>query len=74
MAVYLRFQLPPLHLANVESVDVEMNHLLGIKGAKAKAIIQELDVQSMLPAASYSYFDTYHSLRMQCGRTRNVVL
>ena len=49
MAVYLRFQLPPLHLANVESVDVEMHHLLGVRGAKAKAIIEDLDVKSTLP-------------------------
>lgn len=49
MAVYLRFQLPPIHLSKVESVDAEMHHLLGVKGAKANAIIQELDVQSALP-------------------------
>jgi hypothetical protein len=50
MAVYMRFQLPPLHLANVECVDYEMYELLGVKNQKARNIIKDLDVISTLPA------------------------
>lgn len=51
MAVYLRFQLPPLHLSNVECVDFEMNHLLGVVGKKAQKIINDLDVVSAVSLA-----------------------
>jgi hypothetical protein len=49
MAVYLRFQLPPLHLSNVECVDHEMHGLLGVKGKRALTVITDLDVLSASP-------------------------
>lgn len=46
IAVYLRFQLPPLHLANEECVLNEMKSLMGADRTVTKAIVQALNVQS----------------------------
>lgn len=44
IAVWLRFQLPPLHLANTDCVMLEMHEQLGVKGKAATSIIEDLNV------------------------------
>ena len=43
--MYLRFQLPPMHLANRDSVVKEMQNLMDVSGKNGMRIIQELDVK-----------------------------
>lgn len=45
-ALYLRFQLAPLHLANSESVNEDMRKLLGCLPDTALEVIRDLDVYS----------------------------
>ena len=54
IAVWLRFQLPPLHLANVDCVYEEMKKQLGISGRKADAIIEELNVAGVTAVLLFS--------------------
>lgn len=44
IAVYLRFQLPPMHLANWDCVSKEMQSLMGVSGKRAKQVIEDLNV------------------------------
>ena len=46
VALYLRFQLPPLQYANVDSIQRDMWDLLGVTGSKARRIITDLDIVS----------------------------
>ena len=66
MSVYLRFQLPPLHLANVECVEEEMHLLMGVRGDNARKIIKDLDVQST-PLACSCCLLLCHSPRTDSG-------
>jgi hypothetical protein len=43
-ALYLRFELAPLHLANADSVNHDMKRLFGCNPAVAKRIIRDLNV------------------------------
>jgi hypothetical protein len=52
IAVWLRLQLPPLHLANTDCVMEEMKIQLGVTGKKAANIIQELNVEGKCLCAS----------------------
>ena len=45
IAVYLRFQLPPMHLANRDSVVKEMQSLMDVSGKNAMSIIDDLNVK-----------------------------
>jgi hypothetical protein len=51
-AIYLRFQLPPLHLANNDSVNRDMKKLLGCNAKVALRVISDLDVFSAPPSSS----------------------
>jgi hypothetical protein len=46
MALYLRFQLPPLQYANEDCVNAEMMELFGVGPKNARRIIVDLDVAS----------------------------
>ena len=49
-AVYLRFQLAPLHLANDDNVNGDMKRLMGCSPKAALKVLSDLDVFSALPA------------------------
>lgn len=44
MAIFLRFQLPPLEFANEDCVNVDMHNMFGVNPRNAKRIIVDLDV------------------------------
>jgi hypothetical protein len=46
-ALYLRFQLPPVRLANRASIANEMRELLGVAPRKAHQIVEDLDISGM---------------------------
>lgn len=48
LAVYLRFQLPPLWDANEDCINTDMREMFGVNAANARRIIQGLDVMSAL--------------------------
>lgn len=54
-AIFLRFQLAPLHLANSDNVNNDMKALLGCSPAVALRVIRDLDVYSKPP------FPTVHA-------------
>ena len=58
IAVYLRFQLPPMHLANWDCVEKEMQHVLGITGRHARRLIADLNVAGGVLSATNT---------LQCG-------
>lgn len=45
-ALYLRFELAPLHLANADNVNADMKRLFGCGPKVAKRIIRDLNVYS----------------------------
>ena len=49
LALYLRFQLPPLQFANIDCVNRDMWYLLGVTGKAARRIIVDLDILSAIP-------------------------
>lgn len=49
VALYLRFQLPPLQFANIDCVNRDMWSLLGVSGKNARRIIVDLDITSTPP-------------------------
>jgi hypothetical protein len=48
-ALYLRFELAPLHLANADSVTTDMKRMFGCSPVVAKRIIRDLDVYRSHP-------------------------
>ena len=46
LAVYLRFQLPPLWDANEDSINIDMREMFGVNAVNTRRIIQGLDVMS----------------------------
>eukprot|EP00892_Ulva_mutabilis_P006100 jgi/Ulvmu1/3862/UM018_0081.1 len=48
VALYLRFQLPPLQFANVDCINEDMNELMGVTHGKARRIIQDLDIMNCI--------------------------
>jgi hypothetical protein len=48
-ALYLRFELAPLHLANADSVTTDMRRMFGCCPVVAKRIIRDLDVYRSHP-------------------------
>lgn len=50
VALYLRFQLPPLQFANTDCVNRDMWDLLGVTAGNARRIISDLDIMRAPPA------------------------
>lgn len=44
MALYLRFQLPPLQFANEDCVNIDMHKMFGVTARNSRRIIVDLDV------------------------------
>lgn len=62
VALFLRLQLPPLGFANTHAVDTETEQLLGIRGSKARKLLQDLGVLGApTPLVPVAY-----SLGLQC--------
>ena len=49
MAIFLRFQLPPLEYANEDCVNIDMHTMFGVNPRNARRIITDLDVIRTLP-------------------------
>lgn len=45
LALYLRFQLPPLEYAQPESIDQHMHKLFGVGSRRGRKMVRELNVQ-----------------------------
>ena len=48
MAIFLRFQLPPLECANEDCVNIDMHTMFGVNPRNARRIITDLDVMRTL--------------------------
>lgn len=61
IAVYLRFQLPPLHLANWDGIMHEMDMLMGASSKAARRIIGELDVEGTFHFVHFTFYILHSS-------------
>ena len=62
VALFLRFQLPPLQFANRDSISRAMRSLLGTSGATSRGILRDLGIMRAPPNSSNAW--TWSSMCM----------